>query len=215
MKTPSQNPGVALCWKLALVSVLAAVYLFRLGTFSGHMTAHLLLSLATPPLMLAASGWQPRVPGWLGGPQVPGWLGFLALNAVTALVHLPGVNRAVMMDPALTLLEGLAFLASGLLFWSAVKASAANPTALNGAWSAVGLLAAQMAACALLGAAITFSRGVYMGRPEDVSLGGVLMWVAGGAVYMVWGMVYVTRALKQPDPALPNRTNLMLNRKDY
>ncbi len=215
MKTPSQNPGVALYWKLALVSVLAAVYLFRIGTFSGHMTAHLLLSLATPPLVLAASGWNLRVPRWLGGPQFPGWLGFLALNAVTALVHLPGVNRAVMMNPALTLLEGLAFLASGLLFWSAVKAGATPRATSDGPWGAVGLLAVQMAACALLGAAITFSRGVYMGRPDDVSLGGVLMWVAGGAVYMVWGMMYVTRALKQPDPALPNRTNLMLNGKDY
>ncbi|WP_407541699.1 cytochrome c oxidase assembly protein (plasmid) [Deinococcus radiomollis] len=205
----------ALLWKLALISVLAAVYLFRLGTFSGHMTAHLLLSLATPPLALAASGWQPRVPAWLGGPQVPGWLGFLALNAVTVLVHLPGMNRAVMMDPALTLLEGLAFLASGLLFWSGVKASAAHPITLNGAWGAVGLLTAQMAVCALLGATITFSRGVYMGRPDDVSLGGVLMWVAGGVVYMVWGMVYVTRALRQPEPTLPTGATLNYNRKDY
>ena len=215
MKTPFQNPSVALSWKLALVSVLAAVYLFRLGTFSGHMTAHLLLSLATPPLVLAASGWQLQTPRWLGGPQVPGWLGFLALNAVTAIVHLPGVNRAVMMDPTLTLLEGVAFLASGTLFWSAVKASA-----VHGAWGAVGLLAAQMAACALLGAAITFSQGVYMGRPDDVSLGGVLMWVAGGAVYMVWGMVYVTRALRQPEPARTTGTHLnmtkpTLNGKEY
>ncbi|WP_407572194.1 cytochrome c oxidase assembly protein [Deinococcus altitudinis] len=195
----------ALLWKLALISVLAAVYLFRLGSFSGHMTAHLLLSLATPPLVLAASGWQLQTPRWLGGPGVPFWLGFLALNLVTVLVHLPGVNRAVMMDPSLTPLEGLAFAASGLLFWSAVKASA-----VRAPWGAVGLLATQMAACALLGAAITFSRGVYMGRPDDVSLGGVLMWVAGGAVYMVWGMVYVTRALRPPDPARPTGTRLSL-----
>ena len=74
----------------------------------------------------------------------------------------------------------------------------------------MGLLAAQMSACALLGAAVTFSRGVYMGRPEDVSLGGVLMWVGGGAVYMVWGLVYVTRALRAPDSDTPTRTRLTL-----
>ena len=183
----------ALLLKGALISVLAAVYLFRLGSFSEHMAAHLLLSLATPPLLLAASGWRLRVPGWLGGPQVPGWLGFVALNLVTALVHLPGVSHAAMMDTVLGLAEGLAFVGSGLVFWSAVR---------RGGWRAVGLLAAQMAACALLGAAITFSRGVYLGRPDDVSLGGVLMWVGGGAVYMVWGMVWVTRALRQPEVLL-------------
>ncbi|WP_424952683.1 cytochrome c oxidase assembly protein [Deinococcus sp.] len=189
----------ALLWKGALISVLAAVYLFRLGSFSGHMVAHLLLSLAVPPLTLAASGWRPQVPSWLGGPQVPSWLGFLTLNTVTALAHLPGLNRAVMTDPSLGLAEGLAFVASGLLFWSAVGRG--GPT--TGTWSPVGLLAAQMAACALLGAAIAFSRGVYMGRPDDVSLGGVLMWVAGGAVYMVWGLVYVTRALRGPERQTP------------
>ncbi|MBB6015214.1 hypothetical protein ACFP9V_21035 [Deinococcus radiopugnans] len=46
-------------------------------------------------------------------------------------------------------------------------------------------LLSQMAACALLGAAITFSRDAYaMTAPDDTALGGVLMWVVGGFVVM-------------------------------
>jgi len=177
-------------WLGALGSVLAAAVLYRAGGFSTHMAAHLLLSLVTPPLLLAGLRWTPPVPAWLG---------FLALNAVTVGVHLPSVNRVLMASPALHVLEGLAFVGSGLLFWSAAR---------RGGWAPIGLLAAQMAACALLGAAITFSRGVYVGPADDVALGGVLMWVAGGAVYMGWGLLLFMRALHLPERTPPEPSRL-------
>ena len=151
------------------------------------MAAHLLLALVTPPLLLSVLDWRPRVPAWLG---------FLALNSVTFAVHLPGLHRALMVNREWILAEGLAFLVSGVLFWLAVRHGRTS----NSGWPAVGLLGAQMAACALLGAAITFSQGVYMGRPDDVALGGVLMWVLGGAVSMGWGILLTMKALQLTDP---------------
>jgi putative membrane protein len=176
----------ALIWKGALLSVLAATYLYRLNTFGGHMAAHLLLALVTPPLLLSVLDWNPKVPLWLG---------IVALNTVTVAVHLPGLHRALMTNPEWILAEAAAFLASGMLFWESVR----RASRVYSGWPAVGLLTAQMASCALLGAVITFSRGVYMGRPDDVALGGVLMWVAGGAVYMGWAILLTTRALRQPE----------------
>ena len=54
-----------------------------------------------------------------------------------------------------------------------------------------------MAACALLGAAITFSRDAYaMTLPDDTALGGVLMWVVGGFVVMAAAFYHFMLVLK-------------------
>lgn len=139
----------------------------RPGSFSLHMGAHLLLSLgAAPLLVLAFPRWRPNV----GGP-----LAFVAFNLVTYGVHLPAVY-ARLMTPGGMFLESLLFLGAGLLFWA---------RAARGGLGAALLLLSQMAACALLGAAITFSRDAYaMTAPDDTALGGVLMWVVGGFVVM-------------------------------
>ncbi|WP_245896057.1 cytochrome c oxidase assembly protein [Deinococcus irradiatisoli] len=158
---------------LAALAVLGAGGLYASGlamapgSFSRHMGAHLLLSLGAAPLLVL--GW-PRF-----RPVVAGPLAFLLLNAVTYGVHLP-VVYARLMTPAGMLLESLLFLGAGAVFWLRVAA---------GGLGAAGLLLAQMAACALLGAAITFSRSAYaMTTPGDTALGGVLMWVVGGFVVM-------------------------------
>ncbi|AFD26975.1 cytochrome c oxidase assembly protein [Deinococcus gobiensis] len=158
----------------AALATLGALALYASGaaaapwSFSRHMGAHLLLSLAAAPLLVAA--WPaPR------RPRVGALPGFLILNAVTYGLHLPSAAHAL-MTPAGLGLEAALFLGAGLLFWLA---------AARGGPAAAVLLLAQMAACALLGAAITFSRGAYpMTAPADTALGGVLMWVAGGLVVM-------------------------------
>ncbi|GAA4007880.1 hypothetical protein GCM10022631_19820 [Deinococcus rubellus] len=167
-------------WPLAgaLLALLGAGLLYasgtemRPGSFSSHMGAHLLLSLgAAPLLVLAFPEWRPRVSGPLA---------FLAFNLVTYGVHLPTIY-ARLMTPAGMALESLLFVGTGLLFWL---------RAAGGGLGAATLLLSQMVACALLGAAITFSRDAYsMTVPSDTALGGVLMWVLGGLVVMA-GAVY-------------------------
>ena len=166
---------------LALLALLGAGLLYasgldmRSGSFSSHMGAHLLLSLGAAPLMVLA------LPGWR--PTISGPLAFLILNLVTYGVHLPAVY-ARLMTPAGMLLESWLFAASGVVFWL---------SAARGGLGAALLLLAQMAACALLGAAITFSRGAYaMTTPGDTALGGVLMWVVGGFVVMAAAFYHFT-----------------------
>lgn len=174
-------------WPLAgaLLAVLGAGLLYafgadmRPGSFSAHMSAHLLLSLgAAPLLVLAFPAWRPRVSGPLA---------FAAFNLVTYGVHLPAVY-ARLMTPAGMLLESLLFVGAGLLLWL---------RAASGGLGAATLLLAQMVACALLGAAITFSRGAYaMTTPGDTALGGVLMWVVGGLVVMAGALSHLLFLLK-------------------
>ena len=158
---------------LGLLALLGAGVLYasgaamRPGMFSLHMSAHLLLSLGVSPLLvLAFPTFRPKISGPLA---------FVAFNLVTYIVHVPAVF-AQLMKPGGMLLESVMFVAAGLLFWWRVA---------RGGLGAALLLLSQMAACALLGAAITFSRGAYpMTLPDDTALGGVLMWVLGGFVVM-------------------------------
>ena len=153
----------------------------RPGMFSLHMSAHLLLSLgASPLLVLAFPSFRPNV----NGP-----LAFLAFNAVTYAVHVPAVF-ARLMTPGGMLLESALFVAAGLLFWL---------SAARGGLGAALLLLSQMAACALLGAAITFSHGAYaMTTTDDTALGGVLMWVLGGFVVMAAAFYHFIAVLNTP-----------------
>lgn len=108
----------------------------------------------------------------------------------------PVLPRLWLAGAALAILGALALYASGAAAapWSfsrhmgahlLLSLAAAPLLAARGGPAAAVLLLAQMAACALLGAAITFSRGAYpMTAPADTALGGVLMWVAGGLVVM-------------------------------
>lgn len=151
----------------------------RSGSFSLHMGAHLLLSLGAAPLLVLAF---PTV-----RPNVTGPLAFAALNGVTYAVHLPAVYTDL-MTPAGMLLESVLFIGAGLVFWLRVA---------RGGLGAALLLLSQMATCALLGAAITFSRNAYaMTAPSDTALGGVLMWVLGGMVVMAAALYHLLLVLK-------------------
>ncbi len=171
----------------AVLAMFGAAWLYAAGlnmapgsfSFSRHMGAHLLLSLGAAPLLVMA--W-PRVRPVIGGP-----LAFAALNVVTYGVHLPS-SYARLMTPAATLLESLLFVGAGAAFWLRVA---------GGGLGAALLLLSQMAACALLGAAITFSRDAYsMTAPGDTALGGVLMWVVGGFVLMAAAVYQLLSLLK-------------------
>lgn len=171
---------------LALLAGLGAGLLYRAGlgmgphAFTQLMLAHLLLSLGAAPLLVLA--WPRRVPA------LPGPLVFVLYNAVLFGLHRPA-SHAALMTPWGLGLEGALFTLSGVLYWARVA---------RGGTGAVLLLLAQMLACTLLGAAITFSHGLYAGvSPDDTALGGVLMWMVGGLVVMaaaLHGLLSLLRA---------------------
>jgi cytochrome c oxidase assembly factor CtaG len=194
---------------LALVSpldVLGDTYLF-----SAHMLQHLLLVLIVPPcLLLGMPGWWAvRVMRWTPLCRIARTLSrpFLAWMIGIGTLwmwHIPPLYNAALAHEALHITEHMSFLVTATIFWWPVLAPLE-------AWRAAPLtvvvyLAVAAGANALLGIGITFAPlGLYpayvdpvdrlglvpllrhgwgLSPAVDQQLGGLLMWVPGGLVFL-------------------------------
>ena len=200
--------GVALLL-LALASpldVLGDRYLF-----SAHMLQHMLLVLVVPPLLILGlpPGWvrlalehpgARRLERALGRPA-PAWVVGLA---TVALWHWPALYNAALASPPVHVLQHLSFLGSGAVFWWPVCAPLRG-LRMPPLGAVLYLLAAALASSGL-GIALTVTppglypaylhpadplgiapllRNAWGLTPEaDQQLGGLLMWVPGGLVYL-------------------------------
>ena len=210
---------------LALISpldVLADDYLF-----SAHMLQHMLLVLAVPPLLilgiprtLATS--IVRVPAlgaierMLRSPAVAWSLGMAALW----IWHVPRLYDATLASEPLHIFEHLVFLVTATIFWWPILAPIEESRMSHGA--AFAYLGGAMLITTVLGILITFAPvGAYTAylHPEDSlhilaglrdswgltteadqELGGLLMWVPGGLVYLGAIMAVLARWYRAPHP---------------
>jgi putative membrane protein len=195
---------------LALVSPLDTLsdnYLF-----SAHMVQHLILILIVPPLFLLGTprdiferaleaGWVRKLERRLRRPVLAWTIG----TAVLVFWHIPRFYDLTIANENIHVLEHLSFLVAFTIFWWPVLApreeSRLKPLA------SVIYLFAGMAANSILGIVITFApagfytaylhpsdpygwlatiRGQWGVTPRlDQEIGGILMWVPGGIVYLV------------------------------
>jgi putative membrane protein len=193
----------------ALVSPLDAL---GGALFSAHMLQHVVLMMVAAPLLVLGRPLVPLLwalpPGWrrrLGGvarrPAVRGAWGFLAhplaawsLHAAAIwLWHLPGLYQATLSSQAVHVLQHLSFFGTALLFWWATVEFGRRRRGF-----ALGSLFVftTMVQSSLLGALLTFSMipwyPAYAGRTrvwgltplEDQQLGGLVMWIPPGLVYL-------------------------------
>jgi len=210
---------------LALISpldVLADDYLF-----SAHMLQHMLLILATPPLLILGlprefSAAVVRVRALaaieraLRNPAVAWTLGMAALWTW----HLPRLYDATLASEPLHIFEHLMFLVTATIFWWPILAPLEASRISHGA--AFAYLGAAMLATTILGILITFApAGAYTAylHPDDrlqilgalretwglttqtdQELGGLLMWVPGGLVYLGAIMAVLARWYRAPQP---------------
>jgi cytochrome c oxidase assembly factor CtaG len=202
---------------LALVSPLDP-----LGTrsFAAHMLQHELLMAVAAPLLVAARplgvwawalspparraigaalhrpGWQ-HVWHWLCVPATAWALHALALWGW----HVPALFDAAVRHPGVHTLQHSSFLASALLYWWTVLR--AQTRGAQGV--AVASLFATMLHSGALGALLALSPqawyGAYAGGTatlgltllEDQQLGGLLMWVPAGLIYLAAGLALAAR----------------------
>jgi putative membrane protein len=208
---------------LALISpidVLADDYLF-----SAHMLQHMLLVLAVPPLLIlgiprhfATSivrvGWMGAIERALRRPLLAWMLGMTALW----IWHLPRLYDATLASEALHIFEHLMFLVTATIFWWPILSPLEDSRMSHGA--AFAYLGAAMLATTVLGILITFAPiGVYtaylhphdslgildvlrhswgLTTDADQELGGLLMWVPGGLVYLCAIMAVLARWYREP-----------------
>lgn len=193
--------------------------------FSAHMVEHELLMIVAAPLLVvgrplavwvwafpaparAALGAFFHRPGWrtpwlvLTGP-VAAWI----LHALALwLWHLPALFEAALESEAMHALQHICFLGTALVFWWSVLGGGAR----HERGMALLSLFTTMVHTGALGALLTLATVVWypayratapawgLTPLEDQQLGGIIMWVPAGLVYIVAGLVMAGRWLAEP-----------------
>jgi putative membrane protein len=198
--------------------------------FSAHMLQHLLLLLVVPPLLLlgltdAALERLLGLPGAgriervLGRPLLAWTIGMSAMW----LWHLPALYNAALESELLHIVEHLSFLGSALIFWWPIcvpdEHGRLHPLA------GIGYLFAAMIVSGVLGMILTFASPGwyprYLNPPDplgvlpllwgqwgltpavDQQVGGLLMWVPGGLVYLAAIVALTARWYGTPEEEPP------------
>jgi putative membrane protein len=174
----------------AFVSPLCAL---AVALFSARAAQHMILVLVAAPLLALALPRPVRAPR-----------GAAALTAAFAMLfwlwHLPGPYDAALRDGALYWASHLSLLGVAVALWRALLADP-SPTALV-------LGAAASAQMGLLGAVLVFAPGALyashlatttvfgLSPLADQQLGGLLMWVPGGLVFLGVGIAGAVRIVR-------------------
>jgi putative membrane protein len=212
-----------------LVLALAMIWpLDALGEWSlaAHMTQHMLLMAAAPPLLLAGRpevvlllALPTSIARWIARPSRSRAARSLSriLFAPTAAMlvqgtimwswHAPGAMAAALRNDLIHYAMHASFLAAGLIFWIAMGRSVREPAA--GAAAGAVAIVGTMMQMGLLGALLTFAarpryphyvdRAPHLGLTalEDQQLAGLIMWVPTALPYLVGGLVLIASWLRR------------------
>jgi putative membrane protein len=209
---------------IALVSPVASLSDFL---FSVHMTQHEILMLVGAPLLVLSrplgvfvwawpAGWRSAIGRWTRRPAVAGAWRFLTgalmvwiLHGAALWVwHLPSLYQAAVENTSVHALMHVCFLFTAVLFWWAL---------IHGRYGRLGYGVGVLFVfttglhSTVLGALLTLAPrswyGIYRARAPrmgvdplaDQQLGGLLMWVPFGIVFVIIGLVLVAAWLGEAE----------------
>jgi len=208
-------------WLLLALALVSPIHPLGQALFSAHMVQHELLMLGAAPLLVLARptvaflrALPPAAARALVG--VGDHLRFLVDPLVAWLLHAivlwawhaPGLFERALHEEPVHALQHASFLAAALLFWEAVLHGERHG---QGVGVALGSLFTTALHTTLLGVLLTFARTPWylsyaatapswgMSALDDQQLGGLVMWIPGGLVYTVAGLVLLRRALRTPE----------------
>jgi putative membrane protein len=225
-------------WAALFVALVSPLHPWGEVLFAAHMTQHEVLMVAAAPLLVlgrplvaflwavpvgcaravgeaAKAAWWRRVWASLTNP-LTAW----ALHALALWVwHVPALFEATLRSDLVHTLQHVSFLGSALLFWWALVH---GPRGLMGYGAAVLYLFTTSVHTGVLGAFLTFTGRVlyptYGGTTgawgltplEDQQLGGLIMWVPAGLVYVGAGLALFAGWMRESERAVVRRERATL-----
>jgi putative membrane protein len=216
-------------WLALVVALVSPLHALGGVLFSAHMVQHeVLMLIAAPLLVVGRAGFVMRIatPAALRRPlarlarrrAVAALVGCAALPLVAWTVHtivlwawhVPVLFDATQASEVVHAAQHCSFLAVAVLFWWVVlEPSRAMPDLV----ARFGVVFTTAIHTALLGALLTIARApwyeayaattaAYGFTPlEDQQLGGLVMWVPGGVVYVAGALVIAARLLRGANSA--------------
>jgi cytochrome c oxidase assembly factor CtaG len=213
-------------WAALAIALVWPLHSWSEIVFWAHMTQHELLMLIAAPLLVLSRPLVPMLwalPGperrwtgrffkraglirawrWISRP-LPAWL--LHASALWAW-HAPALFQAATRNSAIHALQHISFLGSALLFWWSLFYSRKRAS-YGESFAYVFTTAVHTS---VLGALLTFSNTAWypiyrFTAPEagltalqDQQIGGLIMWVPAGVVYLIAGLVLIALWLRESD----------------
>ena len=214
-------------WVALFVALVSPLHAWGRVLFSAHMTQHEVLMLVAAPLLVL--GRPLVVFLWALPLNWSRWLGNLgkisSINRLWRVItipfvawvvhaialwtwHIPPLFEAVQRNEAIHTAQHLSFFISALLFWWALIH---GPQGAMGYGAAVLYLFTTSVHSGVLGALLTVAGSVwypsYAGLTtswgltplEDQQLGGLIMWIPAGLVYLIAGLALFAGWLREAD----------------
>lgn len=217
-------------WLTLALALVSPIHQLGEALFSAHMLQHEILILLSAPLISAAHpgatilwAFAPRHRSSLGGwvhsierskpirlltsPLIAWLLEFVTLWSW----HIPRPYQATLTSDWVHAAQHLSFLITAVVFWSALYGVGRSAMTYGAATFYVFATAVQ---CSALGALLTFSAVLWypayqfttqrwgLSPLQDQQLGGVIMWVPSGLVFIAIGLALFARWLHESDHRL-------------
>lgn len=214
-------------WLTLFIAVVSPLHPWGRVLFSAHMTQHELLMLIAAPLLVLGrpvlaflSAFPRRVAGALSrAANQPAWQAVWktitnlfvawAIHGVALWVwHIPSLFDATIDNELVHAFQHISFLGSALLFWWALLHGRKRA---QGYGLAVLYMFTTAMHSGLLGALLTFANSLWYSAyanttqwwgltpVEDQQLGGLIMWVPAGLVYVLSALIFFVGWLRESE----------------
>lgn len=218
-------------WSVLALALISPLHPLGEVLFSAHMAQHEILILVAAPLLVLSRplvpflwalppDWRREIAGWTKSPLLQrSWravTGAFAAWTIHAIVlwawHAPVLFQATLTSDWVHAAQHASFLFSALLFWWSLLYA----RGLKGYGVAVLSIFTTSIHTSILGALLTFSSTVWypayaatasgwgLSPLEDQQIGGLIMWIPAGVIYVATGLAFFAGWLRESDTRLPD-----------
>jgi len=235
--TKGEAAYYALGWLSLAVALVSPVHLLGELLFSMHMTQHEILMLVAAPLIVlgrpfVSAAWavpqgsRQSAGSVVRSPLVDRAWSFISNGAVAWVIHavalwvwhIPAMFQATLKSDLVHTLQHASFFGTALLFWWAILF---GKRGLQSYGAGVLYLFTTMVQSGLLGIFLTLTSRVWypeysattelfgLSPIEDQQIGGLIMWIPAGLIYMFAALVMFSGWLRESEKRVVERETRM------